>query len=47
MQPMVRKAIVSYARSHSLTKITGEVVSAAKTSHGVPMPGHEKGATEQ
>ncbi|MFQ5742464.1 MAG: universal stress protein [Acidobacteriota bacterium] len=43
MKPMVRKAIESYARSRGLTRITDEVVTAAKSSHGVPLPGHDKG----
>lgn len=44
MKPMVKKAIETYARSHGLTQVTGEVVTAAKTGHGVPLPGH---GTEQ
>ncbi len=40
MRPMVKKAIESHARSHGLTEVTAEVVTAAKTGHGVPMPGH-------
>ena len=40
MRPMVRKAIESHARARGLTEITAEVVTAAKTGHGVPMPGH-------
>ncbi len=40
MRPMVRKAIESYARARGLSEITTEVVTAAKTNHGVPLPGH-------
>lgn len=40
MRPMVKKAIESHARSHGLTEVTADVVTAAKTSHGVPLPGH-------
>ena len=42
MRPMVRKAIESHARSRGLQEVTAEVVTAAKTGHGVPMPGHGK-----
>ncbi len=40
MRPMVRKAIESHARSRGLSEVTAEVVTAAKTGHGVPLPGH-------
>lgn len=40
MRPMVKRAIESHARSRGLTEVTGEVVTAAKASHGVPLPGH-------
>ncbi len=40
MRPMVRKAIESHARSRQLTVVTADVVTAAKTGHGVRMPGH-------
>ncbi len=42
MRPMVKKAIESHARSRGLTEVTAEVVTTAKTGHGVPMPGHGK-----
>lgn len=42
MRPMVRKAIESYARSRGLRQVTGEIVSMAKKSHGVTIPGHGK-----
>lgn len=42
MRPMVKKAVEFYARSHGISEITTEVVSAAKLGHGVPMPGHGK-----
>ncbi len=42
MRPMVRKAIESHARSRDITVVTAEVVDAAKTGHGVRMPGHGK-----
>ncbi|MFQ5776567.1 MAG: universal stress protein [Terriglobia bacterium] len=42
MRPMVRKAIESHARSRGLLEVTAEVVTAAKTGHGVPLPGHGK-----
>ncbi len=42
MRPMVRKAVESHARARGLTEVTAEVVTSAKTSHGVPMPGHGK-----
>jgi nucleotide-binding universal stress UspA family protein len=42
MRPMVRKAIESYARARGLSEITTEVVTAAKTNHGVPLPGHSQ-----
>ncbi len=47
MQPMVRKAIESHARSHNLTEVTDAVVTAAKIGHGVPLPGHEQEREEQ
>ncbi|MBI2899735.1 MAG: universal stress protein [Planctomycetes bacterium] len=40
MRPMVKKAIESHARARGLTEITPDVVTDAKTGHGVPMPGH-------
>jgi hypothetical protein len=40
MRPMVKKAIESHAHSRGLAEVTEEVVTAAKTGHGVPMPGH-------
>lgn len=40
MRPMVKKAVELHARARGLTEVTEEVVSAAKTSHGVPLPGH-------
>jgi hypothetical protein len=40
MQPVVRKAIESHARSRGLTQVTSEVVTEAKTGHGVQLPGH-------
>ncbi len=42
MRPMVRKAIESHARARDITVVTAEVVTAAKTGHGVRMPGHGK-----
>lgn len=42
MRPMVKKAIESHARSRGLPQVTAEVVTSAKTSHGVPLPGHDK-----
>jgi nucleotide-binding universal stress UspA family protein len=42
MRPMVQKAIESHARSRDITVVTAEVVAAAKTGHGVRMPGHGK-----
>ncbi len=42
MRPMVSKAIESYARSRGLREVTAEIVSMAKTSHGVAFPGHGK-----
>lgn len=42
MRPMVKRAIESYARSHGLKEITTEVVTSAKTSHGVFMDRHGK-----
>ncbi len=42
MRPMVKKAIESHARARGLTEITADVVTDAKTGHGVPLPGHEK-----
>ncbi len=42
MRPMVRKAIESHARARDITVVTPEVVTAAKTGHGVRMPGHGK-----
>ncbi len=41
MRPMVKKAIESHARARGLTEVTAEVVTSAKTGHGVPMPGHQ------
>lgn len=47
MRPMVRKVIESHARAHGLHEVDAETVSAAKTSHGVPLPGHGvEGAVE-
>ncbi len=43
MRPMVKRAIESYARARGVAEVTPDVVSAAKTSHGVPLPGHEPG----
>lgn len=40
MRPIVKKAIESHARVRGLTEITEEVVTSAKISHGVPLPGH-------
>ena len=40
MRPIVKKAIESHARSRGLETITDDVVTEAKTSHGVRMPGH-------
>jgi nucleotide-binding universal stress UspA family protein len=40
MRPMVKKAVESHARSRGLEEITAEVVTSAKTGHGVPLPGH-------
>ncbi len=40
MRPMVRKAIESHARARGLTEVTAEVVTEAKTGHGVRMPEH-------
>ncbi len=40
MRPMVRKAIELHARARGLREVTADVVTAAKTGHGVPMPGH-------
>ncbi len=40
MRPMVAKAIESHARARGLEEVTAEVVTEAKTGHGVPMPGH-------
>ena len=40
MRPIVRKAIENYARTNGHEVVTAEVVGKAKTSHGVPMPGH-------
>lgn len=40
MRPIVKKAVESHARSRGLDTITGDVVTAAKTCHGVRMPGH-------
>lgn len=40
MRPMVRKAIESHARARGLTEITADVVTSAKTGHGVRLPGH-------
>ncbi len=42
MRPMVRRAIESHASSRGLTVITPDVVTAAKTGHGVRMPDHGK-----
>jgi nucleotide-binding universal stress UspA family protein len=44
MRPMVKKAIESHAHSRGLTEVTVDVVTSAKTGHGVPMPGHGKDA---
>lgn len=38
MRPMVRRAIESHGRSRGLARVTTDVVDAAKTRHGVPMP---------
>lgn len=43
MRPMVKRAVESHARSRGLTEITAEVVTAAKTGHGVPLPEHGNG----
>lgn len=40
MRPMVKRAVELHARARGLTEVTEEVVSSAKTSHGVPLPGH-------
>jgi nucleotide-binding universal stress UspA family protein len=40
MRQMVKKAIESHAHSRGLTEVTVDVVTSAKTGHGVPMPGH-------
>ncbi len=40
MRPMVKKAIESHARARGLEEVTAEVVTEAKTGHGVRMPGH-------
>lgn len=40
MRPMVKKAIESHARARGLTEVSAEVVTSAKTSHGVRVPGH-------
>ena len=40
MRPMVKKAIESHARARGLREVTAEVVTEAKTGHGVHMPGH-------
>ncbi len=40
MRPMVRRAIESHASSRGCTVITPDVVTAAKTGHGVRMPDH-------
>lgn len=42
MRPMVKKAIESYAGARGIGQITPDVVDAAKTSHGVPLPGHAR-----
>ncbi|MFQ5722872.1 MAG: universal stress protein [Terriglobia bacterium] len=42
MRPMVKKAIESHARARGLLEVTAEVVTAAKTGHGVPLPGHSE-----
>jgi len=40
MRAIVRRAVESHARARGLTEVTSEVVTAAKTGHGVRMPGH-------
>ncbi len=45
MRAMVKKAVEFHARGRGLTEVTTDVVAAAKTGHGVPMPGHAKDAS--
>jgi len=44
MRPMVRKAVESHTRARGLTEITADVVTSAKTTHGVRVPGHRPDA---